>query len=103
MNPNGISADVTLYKEEKRIFNLGETEADGYSQAVQFELKGDHLCKFFFNTDDTVSGFRVNSAYRIYMGAGKFRLVTDGGEKANGPWTSTNNFQYYEFRSYVVR
>ena len=103
MNPNGISADVTLYMGENRIFYLGETEADGYSQAVQFELKGSAHCKLFFNTDSTVAGFKESSAYKIVATNGKFKLWADGGEKANGPWTSTNNFQKNEFRSYVVR
>ena len=103
MNPNGISADVTLYMGENRIFYLGETEADGYSQAVQFELKGNHHFKIIFNTGDTVAGIKTTSSYRINMVNGKFKLVHDGEVKAVGPWTSTNNFNYYEFRSYVVR
>ena len=101
MNPNGISADMTLYMDENRIFYLGETEADGYSQAVQFELKGNVVTKLFFNTEDT--GFDEQKVYRIASGAGKFQLWYESGLTKEGPWTNKNKFTYDEFRSYVFR
>ena len=95
---------MTLFMGENRIFYLGETEADGYSQAVQFELKGTEHCKLFFNTDDTLAGFKESSAYYIVALNGNYRLWADGKEEATGPYTSSiNAFKYYEFRSYVVR
>ena len=102
MNPNGISADMTLYLEESRIFYLGETEADGYSQAVQFELKGNANVKLFFNDDD--ENINLNEqVYKIFPQQGKFKLKCDDGFQAIGPWTNANKFQNEEFRSYVVR
>ena len=102
MNPNGISADMTLYLEESRIFYLGETEADGYSQAVQFELKGNANVKLFFNDDD--ENINLNEqVYKIFPQQGKFKLKCDNGFQAIGPWTNANKFQNEEFRSYVVR
>ena len=101
MNPNGISADMTLYMEENRVFYLGETEADGYSQVVQFELKGNANTKLFFNDDD--KNFEYGKVYKILPQQGKFKLECDDGLKADGPWTTANKFQYDEFRSYVVR
>ena len=101
MNPNGISADMTLYMEENRVFYLGETEADGYSQAVQFELKGNANIKLFFHDDD--KDFHLGKVYKILPNNGKFKLMCEGGFKADGPWTPANKFQYDEFRSYVVR
>ena len=55
MNPGGVSADITLYMEENRVFYLGEPDDDGYSQAVQFELKGDAQPKLFFNFIENAS------------------------------------------------
>ncbi len=101
MNPNGISADMTLYLEENRVFYLGETEADGYSQAVQFEVKGNANIKLFFNDED--KNFNHENVYKIFQLNGKFRLKCDAGFQAIGPWTPANKFQYDEFRSYVVR
>ena len=101
MNPGGVSADITLYMEENRIFYLGEPDDDGYSQAVQFELKGNANCKFFFNSED--KDFDNAKIYRIFPNNGKFRLKYDGQFRADGPWTPTNKFQIEEFRSYVFR
>ena len=101
MNPGGVSADITLYMEENRVFYLGEPDDDGYSQAVQFELKGNANCKFFFNSED--KDFDNAKIYRIFPNNGKFRLKYDGQFRADGPWTPTNKFQLAEFRSYVFR
>ena len=101
MNPGGVSADITLYMEENRVFYLGEPDDDGYSQAVQFELKGDAQPKLFFNNDD--KNFNYAKVYKMFPQNGKFKLKYDGQFRADGPWTPTNKFQRPEFRSYVFR
>ena len=102
MNPGGVSADITLIMEESRVFYLGEPdEDDGYSQAVQFELKGDAQLKLFFNSDD--KNFNYAKVYKMFPQNGKFKLKYDGQWRAEGPWTPTNKFQREEFRSYVIR
>ena len=101
MSPNGISADMTLYLEEKHIFDLWETEADGYSQAVQFEIKGNANIKLFFNDED--KNWNYGKVYKIYPHQGKFKLKCDDGFQAIGQWTNANKFWVGEFRSYVVR
>ena len=101
MNPGGVSADITLYMEENRVFYLGEPDDDGFSQAVQFELKGNAMCKFFFNSED--KNFNSPKVYKIFPQNGKFKLKYDGQFRANGPWTPKNRFQIVEFSSYVFR
>ena len=103
MNPGGVSADISLYMEENRVFYLGEPDDDGYSQAVQFELKGraSAHCKLFFNSDD--KNFNDGKVYKLSPQDGKFKLEYDGQFRAEGPWTSENKFQSGEFRSYVFR
>ena len=84
------------------MFYLGEPdEDDGYSQAVQFELKGDAQPKLFFNSDD--KNFNYGSVYKIFPVNGKFKLKCDGQFRAEGPFTPTHKFQREEFRSYVLR
>ena len=104
MNPNGISADMTLFMGEHHIFYLGEPDSDGYSQVVQFELKATDLTTFFFSSDDDYASLTdATKSYRFPVKQGKIRLTHDGDHVAQAQWTNVRKYKQEEFKSYVFR